>query len=234
MGAGARLLAVYGALQAWFAANEMTGVADDHTAMLKTIAKQIEQRDLFPEPWNLLATGFPMRGDRSYLNDRGHNCTGNIEVLSTPAAFGHDPEFWPRLGTWVRSTREARLTKREEQWKAKNNRKKIAPAERTRFAQNLAPTSLFDCFWRMRIKSNYGTIDPYLVNHISESEHQIYDWALCTVTRATVALLELFIMRRTGKAEFAKIATECINQDTHNLSATMLRARLGAYPIATT
>jgi hypothetical protein len=94
-------------------------------------------------------------------------------VLSTPAAFGHDPEFWPRLGTWVRSTREARLTKREEQWKAKNNRKKIAPAERTRFAHNLAPTSLFDCFWRMRIKSNYGTIDPYLVNHISESEHQI-------------------------------------------------------------
>jgi hypothetical protein len=226
--------AVYGALQAWFAANGMTGVADDHTATLKTIAKQIEQRDLFPEPWNLLATGCPMRGDRSYLNDHGHNCTGHIEVLSTPAAFGHDPEFWPRLGTWVRSTREARLTKREEQWKAKNNRKKIAPAERTRFAQNLAPTSLFDCFWRMRIKSNYGTIDPYLVNHISESEHQIYNRALCTVTRATVALLELFIMRRTGKAEFAKIATEFINQDTHNLSATMLRARLGAYGIATT
>jgi hypothetical protein len=82
----------------------------------------------------------------------------------------------------LRSTREARLTKREEQWKAKNNRKKIGKNERTQFAQNLAPTSRFDCFWRMRIKSNYGTIDPYLVNHIGESEHQICNRSLCTVT----------------------------------------------------
>lgn len=83
----------------------------------------------------------------------------------------------------------------------------------------------------MRIKSNYGTIDLYLVNQISESEHKIYNSALCTVTRATVALLELFIMRRIGKAEFAKIATEFLNQDKHDLSARMLRARLAAYGI---
>ena len=225
--------AVYGALQAWFAANGMKGVADDHTASLKTIAKQIEQRaGVFPEPWNLVAVGCPMRGERLYLNDNGHNVADHVEVLSIPVPFGQDPEFWPRLGTWLRSTREARLTKREEQWKAKNNRKKIGKNERTQFAQNLAPTSLFDCFWRMRIKSNYGTVDLYLVNHISESEHQIYNSALCAVTRATVALLELLIMRRTGKAEFAKIATEFLTQDTHDLSARMLKARLGAYGIS--
>lgn len=38
--------AVYGTLQAWFAANGMTGVADDHTATLRTISTQIDQRDL--------------------------------------------------------------------------------------------------------------------------------------------------------------------------------------------
>ena len=42
-----------------------------------------------------------------------------------------------------------------------------------KIAQSVAPTSIFDCFWRMRIKSNYGTIDPYLVDHISESDHEI-------------------------------------------------------------
>lgn len=223
--------AVYGTLQAWFVANGMTGVADDHTATLRTISKQIEQRDLFPEPWNLLAIGCPMRKERFHLNDHGKDCTRHVEVLSVPAPFGNDRDFWPRLGTWLRSTREARLVAREEQWKRKEKKKRIAKAERTRIARNVAPTSLFDCFWRMRIKSNYGTIDPYLVNQISESDHEIFNRALCTVTRATVALLELFIIQRIGRAEFAKIASDFIEQDTHNLAAKTLRARLTAYGI---
>lgn len=223
--------AVYGMLQAWFAANRMTGVADDHTAALRTISKQIQQRDLFPEPWHLLAVGCPMRKERLHLNDHGHDCTSHIEVLSTPVSLGVDPEFWPRMGTWLRSTREARLFAREEQWKCKEKKQRIAPAERTKIAQSVAPTSIFDCFWRMRIKSNYGTIDPYLVNHVSDSDHEVYNRALCTATRATVALLELFIIRKIGKPQFAKISTEFLAQDGHNLSAKMLRARLGAYGI---
>jgi len=223
--------AVYGTLQAWFAANGMSGVADDHTATLRTIAKQIEQRDLFPEPWNLLAVGCPMRKQRLHLNDHGKDCACPVEVLSVPIPFGSDPNFWPRLGTWLRSTREARLVAREDQWKRKEKKRRISSAERTRIAQTLAPTSLFDCFWRMRIKSNYGTIDPYLVNQISESDHEIFNRALCTVTRATVSLLELFVMRRIGRAEFGKISAEFINQDTHNLTAKTLQARLTAYSI---
>lgn len=223
---------VFGALQAWFAANGMKGVADDHTATLKTIATQIQQRDLFPEPWNLLAIGCPMRGERVHLNDRGVDCTRHMEVLAIPIPFGHDPDFWPRLGTWLRSTREARLTAREDQWKKKEKKKRVSPAERTKIANAVAPTSLFDCFWRMRIKSNYGTIDPYLVRQISQSDHQIFNNALCTASRATVALLELFIIRRIGKPEFGTIATEFIKQDTHNLTERMLRARLATYGIA--
>jgi hypothetical protein len=223
---------VFGTLQAWFAANGMKGVADDHTATLKTISKQIEQRDLFPEPWNLLAIGCPMRKERLHLNGRGVDCTSHVEVLSTPIPFGVDPEFWPRLGTWLRSTREARLTAREEQWKKQQKRKRIGKDERTRIATTVAPTSLFDCFWRMRIRSNYGTIDPYLVTQISESDHELFNDALCTMTRATVALLELFVLRRVGKPEFAKIATDFVRQDSHNLTAKMLRARLTAYGIA--
>ena len=224
--------AVYGTLQAWFTANGMTGVADDHTATLRTIAKQIEQRDLFPAPWNLLAVGCPMRRERIHLNDHGEDCTSHIEVLSIPIAFGGDPQFWPRMGTWLRSTREARLKAREDQWKRKNKKLRIAKHERTKIAQSVAPTSIFDCFWRMRIKSNYGTIDPYLVNQISENDHRIYNRALCTVTRATVALLELYTIRRIGKPAFAKIATDFVNQDTHNLTAKMLRARLTTFGIA--
>lgn len=224
--------AVYGTLQAWFAANGMKGVADDHTATLRTVSNQIKERDLFPEPWNLLAIGCPMRKERKHLNSRGQDCTSHVEVLSIPIPFGLDPQFWARMGTWLRSTREARLTAREEQWKRKHKKRRIAPAERTRIAQSVAPTSIFDCFWRMRIKSNYGTIDPYLVNHISETDHQVYNSSLCTVTRATVALLEIYVMRKLGRAEFGGIATEFLTSDSHNLSARMLRARLVSYGYA--
>jgi hypothetical protein len=55
--------AVYGTLQAWFVANGMTGVADDHTATLRTVSKQIAQRGLFPEPWNPLAIALCGRSD---------------------------------------------------------------------------------------------------------------------------------------------------------------------------
>jgi hypothetical protein len=93
-----------------------------------------------------------MRKERLHLNDHGHDCTRHIEVLSIPIPFGEDPNFWPRMGTWLRSTREARLTAREEHWKRKENKQRIAKAERTKIAQNLAPTSIFDCFWRVAFR----------------------------------------------------------------------------------
>jgi len=221
--------AVFGALQAWFAANGMSGTANDHTATLKTVSNQIDQRDLFPEPWNLLAVGCPMRHERRHLNHRGVDCTRHIEVLSIPTAFEVDPNFWPRLGTWLRSTREARLTAREDQWKKKHKKKRIATDERTAIARSMPPTSLFDCFWRMRIKSNYGTIDPYLVSQISEGDHEALNSALCTATRATLALLELYILRRIGKGEFGAIAHEFVRQDSHGLTTRTLQARVSAY-----
>ena len=52
------------------------------------------------------------------------------------------------------------------------------------------------------------------------------------MTRATVALLELFILRKIGKPEFAKIASDFLAQDRHDLSAKMLQARLAAYGLA--
>lgn len=220
---------VFGGLQAWFAANGMVGVADDHTATLKTIATMIEQRDLFPEPWNLLAVGCPMRGDRHHLNDDGLDCTSHIEVLSSPTISGSDPTFWQRYGTWLRSTREARLRKREEDWKRRERKSRIPPIQRTKFALSLSPTSLFDCFWRMRIKSNYGTIDPYLVARITPRDHEIFNNSLCVVTRATLALLELYILRRIGKVDFGQIANEFVKQDNANLSSDTLQARLQGF-----
>ena len=52
-----------------------------------------------------------------------------------------------------------------------------------------------------------------------------------TATRATVGLLELYIIGRIGRPEFAAIAGEFAKQDAHNLAAQTLRARVGAYDV---
>ena len=204
----------------------MTGTADDHTATLRSIANMIEQRNLFPEPWNLLAVGCPMRGDRLYVNyPQEADCTSQIQVLSSPMSIGLDPTFWARYGTWLRTTREARLVAREDQWKKKNGKSRISSVERTKIAASVFPTSLFDCLWRLRIKSNYGTIDPYLVKHIPEDDHRIFNQALCVVTQATLGLLELYIMRRIGRSEYTEIADDFVRRDSSDLSKVTLQAR---------
>lgn len=222
---------VFGALQAWFAANGMAGVNDDHTATLRTISSMIEKRDLLPPPWNLLATGCATRGERAYLNNCGEDCSSNVEGLSIPLP-GADPSFWSRYGTWLRSTRRARLQRKEDEWKQKNGRTKISVKVRDHYAATLHPTSMFDCFWRMRIKSNYGKIDSYLTTHITDGDHALFNRGLCTTTRATVCLLELLVMQRVGRAKFKETASEFLRQDASQLSQRTLGRRMDAYGLS--
>jgi hypothetical protein len=225
--------AVFGGLQAWFAANGMVGVADNHTATLKTVANMIKQRNLFPEPWNLLAEGCPMRGEKRHLNvTPGVDCVSPVEVLSIPVPFGRDATFWSRYGTWLRTTREARLKAREDQWKVANKKSRISTEARSKIATSLSPTSLFDCLWRLRIKSNYGTIDPYLVKHISDSEHATFNQALCGVTSATLGLIELYTMRRIGRSEFEQIARDFVHGDGAGLSKRTVQERAAAFGLS--
>jgi hypothetical protein len=119
--------AAYMALQAWFEANQIGGVADDHTASLRTISTQIRDRKLFPPPWSVLAIGCATRGERAYLHGPvGADVAGNIETLANPRL----DDFWPRYGTWLRSTRRARLVARENDWKKRHGRQRVSSKAR--------------------------------------------------------------------------------------------------------
>ncbi len=222
--------AVYGILQAWFAANGIGGLTDDHTAALKTISSMIRERNPFPEPWGLLAVGCPMRGDRLHLNvPSEHDCTGHVELLTIPNHADRPEEFWLRQGAWLRSTRKARLVRREEQWKRDNGKERISPKARTAIANGLAPTSFFDCLWRMRIRANYGTADPFVTAYIPESEHRQFHAALTSCIDATAGLLELYVARKIGRDAYATIAGEFASNDAAGILGSTLQVRLDAY-----
>jgi hypothetical protein len=222
--------AVYGVMQAWFAANGIGGLTDDHTAALKTMASMIRQRDPFPEPWGLLAIGCPMREERTYLNlPENNDCTASIELLTIPTPLDGPAQFWPRYGTWLRSTRKARLLRREELWKRENSKSRISKEARTNFAKNLAPTSFFDCLWRMRIRANYGSVDPFVTSYIPESEHRSLHKALTACVDATTGMLELYVARKVGRGAFAVIAEEFLGNDGTGVLSGTLKTRLLAY-----
>lgn len=222
--------AVYGILQAWFAANGLEGLTDDHTAALKTVASMIRERHPFPEPWGLLATGCPMRGERTHLNrPRDQDCTASVEMLTIPTPADGPAEFWPRYGTWLRSTRKARLLRREEQWKKENGRDRVSTKARTAIASGLAPTSFFDCLWRMRIRANYGSIDPFVTSYIPESEHRHFHRALTACVDATAGMLELYVARKIGRDAYAEMADDFARNDAAGILKDTLQVRLGAY-----
>ena len=222
--------AVYGILQAWFAANSIGGLTDDHTAALKTIAAMIRERDLFPEPWGLLALGCPMRGEKDHANaPAGIDCGAHVELLTIPTQRDTDAAFWARYGAWLRSTRAARLTRREEQWKKKNGKERISPKVRTEMASSLAPTSFFDCLWRMRIRANYGSIDPFITSYIPETEHHQFHRALMVCVDATAGLIEQYVARKIGRDAYAEIAASFVDNDGAGLLKNTLQVRLDAY-----
>lgn len=224
---------LYGALQAWFGANGMTGLANDHIATLRSIANQILERRLLPAPWDVLCNGCLMNKRHAYLHaPDGVDLDARIQVLSIPRREDAEADFWPRYGTWLRSTRKARLEAREGKWKQTNGRLKISGAMRAEFAASLAPTSLFDCFWRMRIRANYGSIDQYLALYVDDREHLAYFRSMCEVTRATLAVLELYVARKLGKADYSELVSDYLAGDENNITAVTLGARARALGFA--
>jgi hypothetical protein len=151
------------------------------------------------------------RNERAYLHEpAGFDCGAHVEVLAIPVPGEDLAAFWARYGTWLRSTRKARQTRREELWKKEHGRKAISAKARDELAAALAPTSFFDCLWRMRIRSNYGQVDPFVIGYIPESEQLHFHRALSVCIDATLGVLEEYVARRVGRDAYGQLAEEFI------------------------
>jgi len=222
--------ATYMLLQAWFDANNMAGLADDHTATLRSISEQILRRQLFPAPWSVLVTGNVLAGDYSYVHEPTvAACATKVQVLSKPIGLPgawSEAEFWGRYGTWLRTTREARLEVKEDEWKRKKGRQRIDTTVRRQFATSLHPTSLFDCMWRLRIRSNYRSVETYLARFVGDDDAKSFHKSLVRVTRANLFLLECYVARMIGAAAFDEIATTFLERDPGDLVRKTVGHRL--------
>jgi hypothetical protein len=190
---------IYMLVQAWFLCMGEERFPDNHTDSLRMISNQLKQRRLLPQPWSVLCSGCPQTDKVSYPNlPDDADSTSHIEVLSRPTV----EDFWPRYCKMLRTTREKRLESSLNEWKRQNNRKKMYAHEKEAVANNVAPTTLFDFFWRLRIRANYRDVSTFLMSSVDEQWHQEFSRSLLTLTESTCVLLSNLIVKYSGSRSY--------------------------------
>ena len=169
--------------------------ASNHRAFLSATSQLISQRKLLPLPWSVSAAGCPDIGETEWSGlPVDADPTASVELLSNPIS----ETFWPRFCKMLETTRKRRLRDRYRAWCKQNNRKITRKPEKRRIAANLPPTTLFDFFWRLRVRSNYQDVDTFLMSSVGEAWHRDFYESISAVTEATCLLFESLVIRCIG------------------------------------
>lgn len=186
----------------------------DHATTLNTLVNFINTEKLFPNPWNILCN------TNSFLNLPNNTKPGQINPLENPEHFKSDTnKLLDSLCMFLRTTRQRIIEEKCIRWKEKNPtkkgpRKRLSPGIRKGFEKRERQTSLFDCFYRLRIRSNYKDVDIFILGS-SAPEIGLYFKSLCNITDKTLFLVESYLYRYLGKQGMESIVNEY--KQTYNL-----------------
>jgi len=92
------------------------------------------------------------------------------------------------------------------------SRRNLPSAERARIVGELAPTSVLDFLYRMRIRSNYDDADMYVYGQQDAATAQSHYHHLVHLTRTVVSLLERIIERRIGRRQVQQLKDDFGNR----------------------
>lgn len=196
--------AIYMSLQAWFAVNGMAGLVDDHTSSLRTISNMVLSRDLFPAPWNVTCSGCLQLEQPSFSGVPSDATPWTpFEVLSRPTL----DTFWPRYCKMLETTRRQRLERNFKEWKKSRKRKTIRKLDKMSVAKNLLATTMFDFFWRLRVRSNYRDVSSFLAWNVSDPDHDEFQESLALITDATCTLVQNLLIPTVGADVYEELSS---------------------------
>ena len=194
--------AVYHAVLGYAAASGQP-VPTDHAAALKLAGKEVV-RGALPVPWDAWCGGCPHTGRHRFgglvpSEDAVH-------VLSSPDPWTSDDS----LAMFLRTTRQKELDRRFAQERRRRikpgrPRRNLSCADKESLAENMAPTTLFDVFWRIRKKANYEDADTFVLGAGDEIDARRLAQALVIVTDGPVATLEGLSAAYIGSEPLARM-----------------------------
>ena len=80
------------------------------------------------------------------------------------------------------------------------------------FSTSTRPTFIFDCFYRLRIRSNYQGVDIFILGS-SVPETKYYFQAICNITDKTLFVLEKYLWDCLGKNTMTDIVNKYLKSD---------------------
>ena len=187
--------AVFLELSALFVASNNVNGKRSHATILHTIGSWARDRNIFVRPWSLCIKGYSKNW--KYLNFPHQ--PAQISPLSS-AHRGAPLDFTAML---LRTTRERQLERKRTEWlQSHPNRKRLSPGQRQKWGKDLAPTTLFDALYRLRIRSNYEDADAVLMGTEDFYDAEEFAKSLKQVVFNTLLSLELLIIRYIGMPTF--------------------------------
>jgi hypothetical protein len=179
-----------------------------HSSTLHSISNEIKIRsNLFPYPWKVLCSGNPDCKKVNY-----ENLPPGLRIAQiSPLSNYNKVSFWDSFCMFLRTTRIRQLKQLFNEWKNKKNKKRISPKAKIHYIESLPPTSVFNCLYRLRLRSNYSDADSFLLSlHGTESAF-LFNKSLKKLCWSTLLLLELLICKYISKQAFHRIVTDFRN-----------------------
>jgi hypothetical protein len=174
-----------------------------HAAALSLVADAVVRGKL-PYPWSAWCAGCPQTGNVSF---GGLRPPERVHPLSRPTPDTASD----RLALFLRTTRTKELERlyaieRTKGVPRRASRRNLNRAKKESMAARQRATTVFDLFWRLRMKANYDDADVFVLGAATESDARQLAESLVLVTDATLAALEALIAAYVGPNALARTA----------------------------
>lgn len=195
--------AIYHLTSAMFEATGWFQQPQQHRRALDQLAEVVTNRGVFPPPWNSYCCGDPRR---PVYGGYTRDCSGAVICNLAMPRLDNAPE-WIRM--IVKTTHQRRFDEKRKVWlkQTKNAATggrylRMPPNRRGEILRSLAPSTIFDFFYRTRIRANYGDTDPYMLGPALFDNAAVFRQSLVHALTATMVCLEIVICAAIGKEVF--------------------------------
>lgn len=191
------------AARAWLTAQGQP--TNSHAATLKAVGSEVQSRRLYPSPWDVLCFGCCHDGSHTFRN------VPEGVLPADPAILLQTPDmttFWPRYLKMLETTRKNALEIRYDEWKKATNRQRMSASEKHRIGESTSPTSVFDFMWRLRVRSNYEGVEPYLMANVSGAWQREFYESIRLISHLSSLMFDCWIAQRLGRAQYAAAVDE--------------------------
>jgi len=203
--------AVSGAARAWLTSQGQPTTS--HATTLKAIGSEVQGRHLYPPPWDVFCSGCCHDGSHSFQHAPPGETPANSGVLLSNPDLS---TFWSRYLKMLETTRRHSLDRRFDEWKRQQGKKRMLQSQKQAVAAAVPPTTLFDFLWRLRVRSNYHGVEPYLMTHVAPGwQRDFYD-SIRLVAHHSSLMFDCWVARRLGSAWYADTIGDFMQYREHS------------------